>query len=513
MPAASNLILPKKPRVRLYDSLGHPRPGQGRKTRLRLTPAPANSMAGVNNGGLTPEELAYALPGGLAKLAYRKWDYAPFIQQIEDKVLSIANGVPIYVMFSAPPRHGKTMFMSRVVPAWFLGRNPDKRVLLITYQQNYSRTQGRHARNIFSAFGEQVFGLKVSDNSSGSDLWEVAGHAGGMESVGAGGAITGKGADLLIVDDLVKGYEEAMSLPLLEKRWEWFTTDVYTRLEPGASVLIIMTRWTPYDVIGRIQQKQKEYAEDEDLIGEEDPFEGWETINYPAIAIEDHDRLGRMKGQALFPKRFNEKALAKKRAVSDDFWWQALYQGNPIPIKGNILDVDWFRRYKEQPPRDELDMCLFSIDTAMKDTELADYTVLGIWGLYMDRYHLLDVIRAKLGYPALLDLVKTSHSIWHPEHILIEDKGSGISLLQDLRFEGGYNVWPMDPGAEGKVLRMMAETATIRAGKVVLPESASWLEEYINEARSFPKGKKDQMDMTSQFLKFMRQTSSGIQMF
>jgi predicted phage terminase large subunit-like protein len=506
-----------KRRVRLNDGPGAITPAQSLKgpSAGLLGPSTGNLKAAAN---ITPETLAFALPGGLAKLAYPRWMYAPYIQYIEDRLLPVVTGEKqIFLMFSAPPRHGKTQFISKVLPAWYLGRRPNNRVLLVTYNTDFSKQQGRTARNIFEKFGQQVFGLKVAQDSSSSSHWDIAGHEGGMEAVGAEGSITGKGAHLLIIDDPLKGFEAAMSESTLQRVWEWFITDVYTRLEPGASVIIVMTRWTLYDLIGRIREKQRETAEGKES-GEdiEVSFEGWETINFPALATSEDDILGRKPGQALFPQRYSEKDLKRIKSNMDTFWWEALFQGNPVPLSGTMIDINWFkgtgRQYTELLTRDKFEMVIISTDTANKDTELADYTVYGIWGVLDGFYYLLDVVRAKMEFPELLATSKALNAQWRPDFFLIEDKGSGTNLIQVLRAEIDC-IRPIDPGSESKILRMSAETPSMRAGKVRLPKDASWLENYLLEARSFPRGKKDQMDMTSQFLRFMRENSSGIQMW
>lgn len=354
----------------------------------------------------------------------------------------------------------------------------------------------------------------MAEDTQAANAWDIKGREGGMEAVGAGGAITGKGAHLLIIDDLIKGREQAMNEKVLDDHWEWFNTDVLSRLEPGASVIMIMTRWSMSDLIGKVLARQQQDEED-GVDAKDRAFDDFEYYNYPALALEN-DILGRKPGQALFPQRYDEDALRKIKNRNEDYWWQALYQGNPIPMKGNIVDVTGFKRnyeYKNPPKRNEFDMVVISADTAIKDTEIADYTVFGVWGIRGDGYYLLDVMRDKLQYPKLVETAEGLHRVWHPEFFLIEDKGSGSSLLQDLRDKGNVNVWPIDPGTESKVLRMQAETITVKSGMVILPDEASWKEDFLIECRSFPQGKRDQVDMLSQTLKWLRQTSTGIQMF
>ena len=481
-------------------------PRKKHRVRVRLeAPSPETNEPQVGGEIITPEALAYAMPGGLARLAYPSWIYAPHLRYIEDRILNIADGKSIFLMVSTPPRHGKTRFLSNVVPAWLLGRFPDKRVMLLTHTQDFSRTQSRHARNIIQAFGQKVFDIQLADDSSSAQEWNIAGHTGGMEAIGAGGSLQGKGAHLLIVDDLVKGFEQASSPTMMDKQWDWFRTDVYPRLEPGASVILIMTRWTALDVIGRIEQAQKEEGE----------FLEFETVNFPALAMEKpKDVLGRSPGQALFPARFDENKLKEIKGKMDDLWFESLYQGNPLPAKGNIINPEWFKTYDGILDRETgtFDQIVISADTASKETELADFSVMMVFGTRGENYYLLDVIRDKIGYPALLDTTKALYRQWRPDFFLIEDKGSGISLIQDMRSDG-FVVWPIDPGNENKVIRMQAETPRIRAGAIHIPKEASWRDEFLSEARSFPMGRKDQVDALSQFLKFMRQSSTGVTMW
>lgn len=490
--------LPKRQRIRL------PLPLQAPHIRLQAPTGAEKAMVDAIN----PESLAYSLPGGLAKLSYPKWIYGPHLRYVEDLILRIFNGESIKVMVSMPPRHGKSLFLSRVFPAFFLGRFPDRRVMLITHSTDFSKGHSRFARNIIANFGEKVFGVKLSRETSSAGEWDVVEKGrktatlGGMEALGAESSVMGKGAHLLLIDDIVKGFEMASNVTLMDKQWTWFLADVYPRLEPDASVIIVSTRWTGYDVIGRIRKAQQE----------DGMFEDWFTINFPALAGEK-DILGRRPGQALFPKRWNEKQLSQIKKHMDPLWWESQYQGNPLPAKGGIIDTDWFKRYDTPPDKNDSEFIIISADTATKETEISDYTVIGIWFVHDHRYYLIDLIREKMDYPKLKETMKGLQGVWFPDFILIEDKGSGSSLIQDLRDEPEMNVRPIDTGNENKVLRLQAETPILRSGKVCIPEHSSWLDDFLLEMRAFPRGRKDQADMLSQFLKFMRKESRGIQMW
>jgi len=205
--------------------------------------------------------------------------------------------------------------------------------------------------------------------------------------------------------------------------------------------------------------------------------------------------------------------LDRIKGVMDSLWWEALYQGNPVPAKGNIINTDWLKSYDKVPNRRKLEMLIISADTAQKETEIADFTAIGIWGILEGQYYLLDLIRDKMGYPELISQCRTLNEYWKADFFLIEDKGSGQSLVQELQNEDGFNVVAIDPGNENKVLRLMAETPSLRSGKVVFPEQSSWLDHALLELRAFPKGRKDIADMLSQFLKFMRRDSNQVEMW
>jgi predicted phage terminase large subunit-like protein len=362
-------------------------------------------------------------------------------------------------------------------------------------------------------YGKKVFNVELAVDTAAASMWDIRYHAGGMEALGSGSSVQGRGANLLIMDDLVAGYEMASNPLLLHRQWEWFLTDVYPRLEPGASAIILNTRWALDDMIGMIKKAQSE----------EGLFLDWESVNFPAISTGVNDPLGRPAGEALFPERFPVKRLEaiKKHMMAqgqDEGYWEALYQGNPVAPRGTIVDINWIQRYEHSDipgpgERDKWEMLVISADTASKETELADFTVIGIWGVLNSQYFLLNIIREKMPWPELVTTCKTLQGVYRPDFFLVEDKGSGISLIQEMRQDQMYNVWPMNPGSENKVIRLQAETPVLRAGKVWVPKSAPWVDEFLLELRAFPRGRRDQADMMSQFLKFFRQAAGGVQMF
>jgi len=450
----------------------------------------------------TQFDLAYALPGQLARLdTDGTWQYAPHLEYLEDKILDIIRGKPVRLLVSMPPRHGKSVFLSQYFAAWFLGRMPDKKILLVSYQGDYAKTWGRKARNVMKRWGPSVFGVKVAEDTSAANHWEIQDRNGVMDTAGAGGALTGKGADLFILDDLIKGREEALSSTVLEDHWDWFGSDVYPRLEPSASMIIIATRWSSDDLIGKLITDM-----------ENDPeAEQWDVVSFPAFAEQD-DIMGRKEGTALWPTRYDEESIKRIQKRMTVYWFSAEYQQRPVPLKGTIINLDWFQRFGVEPSNYE--QCIISFDTAQKEKDLADYTAIGVWKVVENGYYLTHVVRERFDHPRLLKVAKSMLNKWKPNAVLIEDKGSGISLIQHLKKETRASVIAIEPIGD-KVMRMEMETPAIEAGNVSLPINASWLFDFEDEVRGFPRSvRKDQVDMLSQFLKYMREMGgSGIELF
>ncbi|KKN90004.1 hypothetical protein LCGC14_0231160 [marine sediment metagenome] len=450
---------------------------------------------------VTLEDLAYALPGGFAKLATNnKWKYAPHLKLIEDKILQILEGKPIRLLVSLPPRHGKSHLLSTFVPPWYLGRFPDNRVLLVCYQAEFAKSWGRKSRNVFTEYSEQVFGVKVSDETAAADHWEVLKHLGGMETAGMGGAITGKGADLFIIDDPIKGRMEALNAKVMEEQWDWFGSDVYSRLEPQGSMIIIATRWSHEDLIGRLVKEMESGGEQ------------WDIISLPSYA-EKGDLLGRKEGEVLWPERWPKHLLEKKRHMTTEHWWNANHQQRPSPVGGYMIKEAWFRRYQSIPLNPE--QTVLSFDTAQKEKDINDYTVIGTWYLFKDSYYLIDVVRERYNHPSLIIAANIALQKWKPHAVLIEDKGSGTSLIQHLDRTTTAPVIPIIPVGD-KVIRMDAVTPIISAGNVFLPEKnlTGWLRDYEEELMAFPNSaRKDQVDMTSQFLQWTLERLNRIEMF
>ena len=368
------------------------------------------------------------------------------------------------------------------LPAYLLERWPQLRCIVGAYNatlaNEFSRKTRRTARSRVAI---------ATDRKAVDDWQTVAG--GGVRAVGVGGGVTGRGAHLIILDDPVKSREEAESQAYRDRCWSWFKDDMYTRLEPGGVIILIMTRWHEDDLAGRIIKS--DFAED------------FEAINLPAEAEYD-DPLGRPVGAPLCPDRFNESALARLRTVLGRSY-NALYQGRPVAAEGDIIKLAWFKRYPV-PARGRWKLITQSWDTAQKAGQRNDFSVCETWAEDPsgDSF-LLEVYRARLEYPQLKRAAIAQRQKWSPEAILIEDKGHGTALLQELRGMPGFRAIEIAPEGD-KLTRMSVESAALEAGRVWLPESAPWLADFEGECTNFPLvTHDDQVDAMSQYLRWQRE--------
>jgi predicted phage terminase large subunit-like protein len=234
---------------------------------------------------------------------------------ITESIDQAARGELEGLVVSMPPQHGKSELCSRYLPAWYLGRYPERRVILTSYEADFAASWGRKARDLLEHWGH-LFGVRVHRRSGAANRWDLDGRDGGMTAAGVGGPITGKGAHLLIVDDPIKNDEEARSSTFREKQWDWWQSVATTRRRPGALIIVIQTRWHRDDLTGRILKQAQETGRK------------WRVVKFPALA-EEHDVLGRQPGEALWPEVFSREQLEKVREDRTNYYWQAMYQQNP----------------------------------------------------------------------------------------------------------------------------------------------------------------------------------------
>jgi len=385
-------------------------------------------------------------------------------------------------MVFMPPRHGKSTLASHYFPAWFLGKHPDRRVILASYEAGFAAGWGRRVRDaIRDAHELGVFpDIVLRDDSTAANRWEIANYGGGMITAGVGGAISGRGADLLIIDDPIKNAEEANSPTIREKIWEWYASTAYTRLEPGGAVLLIQTRWHIDDLAGRLLQQSAEE---------------WEIICLPALA-EEGDPLGRKPGEALWPQRFPKRVLEEKRRQIGEYYWAALYQQRPIPRGGGLFKTDWIEVVNAAPAEARR---VRYWDRAAS-TGKGDYTVGVLMAERNGVFYIIDVRRGQYS-PAeaerIIRLTAEIDGVEVPVRMEQEPGASGADMIMHYtRLLAGFD-FRGERVSGDKVIRAEPFAAQVEAGNVKIVRGR-WNSDFLNELEIFPHGEHDdQVDSAS----------------
>jgi predicted phage terminase large subunit-like protein len=395
------------------------------------------------------------------------------------------------IIINVPPRHLKSHVISIAFPAWLLGHDPSKHILSVTYAQDFSDSLARKSRTLMtSPFYQALFDTRLSKGREAvSDFETTAG--GGRFSTSVGGVLTGRGADIIIIDDPLKA-DDALSEARRRSVNEWFDNTLRSRLnsqEKGVTI-IVMQRLHADDLVAHVQQ-----------------HESWDVLSFPAIAEQDETydfltpygrrRVHRSTGEILQPALLSPTALEAQRRGMTEYNFVAQYQQDPQPPSGIIVKREWLKYYEPGDLPKQFNQILQSWDTAIKHTELSNFSACTTWGLKDKRLFLLDVYRRKLEFPDLKQAVRELAARHRAQIVLIEDKASGSSLIQELRAEQFSQVQAA-PALDGdKVMRLLAQTAKIKGGFVLLPKHAPWLEAYLSELISFPNSKyDDQVDST-----------------
>jgi predicted phage terminase large subunit-like protein len=392
-------------------------------------------------------------------------------------------------MIFLPPRHGKSLLGSIYFAAWYLGRHPDHQVIFVTYGQELSDDFGRRVRNLLmDPLYQAIFpDCRLSDNSMAAHRFTTT-HGGAFFAVGRGGPITGRGANLLIVDDAIKDHEEASSPTVRKSLHDWFSSVALTRLMPGAAVVLIQTRWHQDDLAGKLLSSNC--------------GETWNVLSLPAIA--ECDESFRRQGEALWPERFPLSELARIRAEVGEQVWASLYQQKPAAAEGVIFKREWWNTYKT-PIEIQFVKVIQSWDTAFKTGAENDFSVCTTWGVSENGYFLLHLWRGKVEFPELKRVFTSLAEQWKPTEILVEDRASGQSLIQELKSSTRFPIISVKSDSD-KRSRAQAITPMIEAGKVFLPENAPWVQVFLDETSSFPNGFHDDIvDSMSQALNHLRQ--------
>jgi predicted phage terminase large subunit-like protein len=418
-----------------------------------------------------------------SRASNKKWIRYKHIKYISDKITTdIVRGGARFCI-SIPPRHGKSEFLSYWFPVWYLETFPDKRIILCSYAAELAASFGRKIRNEFDT--NKLLTTKLSPDSTAAHRFDTQ-EKGGMITAGVGGPITGKGANLFLIDDPYKNMDDAVSENYRDRLQSWYESVARTRLEPGGNILVIMTRWHENDLAGHLIKNH-----------------GFTEIRMPAIA-EEADCLGRAVGDPLCVERFGLSDLEGIRKDVGSYTWQALYQQNPIPVQGGLFKRKWWGTYRERP---HFDRIVQFWDCAQKVGITNDYSVCATWGQTHNGYYLIDMWRNKVEAPQLEQAARNLYEKHRPSAVVIEDKSSGSSLIQSLKQKTTMPIIAYDPKSRDKEVRASASTPTVEAGKCFLPEHAEWVEDFIQEHERFPNATHDdQVDTTSMMTEFMSHT-------
>lgn len=398
------------------------------------------------------------------------------------------------IVISLPPRSLKSLVASVAFVAWTLGQDPTKQIICISYSQDLAEKNARQCRQLMESDWYKLLfpRTRISPEKNTMLQFETTAH-GGRFSTSVMGPLTGFGADLIVIDDPLKA-EDAMSDSMRAAVNEWYDNSVLSRLNNNdtGKIVIVMQRFHQDDLVGHVLKKVVSAH-----------------LCLPAIAEQDEKiEIGpkefhyRKAGDVLHPARDSLKVFeVKKREMGSLLFW-AQYQQNPLPADGGPIKWHWFKQYAFPLEREEGDHIVQSWDTAYKTEPSSDYSVCITAIIRGNLIYIIDVLREKMIFPTLRKRV-VDHSILHSAHsLLVENRGSGMSLIQELRRGASADPSPIaiDP-VKNKVVRMSTESDRIQAGYVFLPSSASWLEEFRREILQFPYGKHDdQIDALSQLL-------------
>ena len=398
---------------------------------------------------------------------------APFIERMAMHLENCRLGRTKRLIINVPPRSLKSHTASISLVAWWLGHLPSAQIICASYGQDLANKLALDTRKVMqSAWYQEIFSTRLStDKQAVNDFMTT--QEGGRMATSVGGVLTGRGADLIILDDPLKP-EDALSEPRREAVNNWYDSTLLSRLnnKNEGCIIIIMQRLHQDDLVGHVMKS-----------------DDWTVVSFPAIAeVEEVYELKgilgsftykRQVGEPLHAERESLEVLQRMRERTGEYNWASQYQQNPMPEGGAVVKLAWLMEYECLPPVHEISHRIQSWDTAVKTKDMNDYSVCTSWIVARDgRYYLENVVRKKLEFPDLIRAVKEEARRFRPKKILIEDKASGSSLIQDLKRQVVLGVTPYTPPAnQDKLMRLVSVSHIFESGKVLLPKHAPWLKD------------------------------------
>lgn len=424
-------------------------------------------------------------------MAFVKYVWPDFIEGSHHKIMAdkfnkVARGELKRIIINMAPRHTKSEFSSYLLPAWMIGRNPKLKIIQATHTTELAVRFGRKAKHLIdSEEYQKIYPTKLREDSKAAGRWETN-EGGEYFAAGVGGSITGRGADLLIIDD-PHSEQDALNPNALERTWEWYTSGPRQRLQPGGIIVVVMTRWNMKDLTGRLINAQKETKADQ-----------WEVIEFPAILPNN---------KPVWPEYWKLEELEAVKASLAIGKWNAQYQQNPTAEEGSIIKREWWQLWdKELPP---LYHVIQSYDTAFLKKETADFSAITTWGVFYPTEDsgpnliLLDVVKDRFEFPELRRVALEQYNYWKPESVIVEGKASGMPLTFELRKQGIPVINYTPSRGNDKHARVNAVAPLFEAGQIWATDD-KFTEEVIEECAAFPYGDHDDLvdSMTQAVMRF-----------
>jgi len=427
------------------------------------------------------------------KHVYPGYKVGPHHLKLAQIFEDIANGKKKRVIVNIAPRHGKSELISYLAPAWFLGKYPQKKIIMASHTADLAVNFGRRVRNLVGSDPyKNIFPqVELQADSKSASRWGTN-FLGEYFAIGVGGALAGRGADLFIIDDPHSEQEAKTGRPeVFLPAWEWFQSGPLQRLMPGGAIIIVMTRWSKLDLTGQILKQMDDI----------DDAEPWEVIQFPAIKDD---------GESLWPEFWPVEELLAKKAVLDIRYWNAQYMQNPVSEEGALIKREWWNIWEEDDPP-QCEYIIMSLDAAQESNNRSDYNALTTWGVFFNEevgnYNiiLLNAIKRRMEFPELKKLCIEEYKTWQPDSFMVEKKSNGAALYQEFR-RMGIPAQEFTPGkGQDKIARVNA-ISDLFSGGIVWAPAHRWAKDVIEECNDFPSGLNDDLvDSTTLALLRFRQ--------
>lgn len=437
-----------------------------------------------------PDPVVRAKPGDLHNFTLTtfpeyqtNWHHKIWFQKLDDFV----SGNIKRLMVFAPPRHGKSEIVSRRLPAYILGRNPDHRIIACSHTATFAQKINRDVQRIINSreYRECYPSTRIGSERGyvcNSEIFETIEKKGFYKCAGVGGAITGEGFDFGIIDDPIKNQEQALSIVYRDKVFDWYTSTFFTRQAPNARILITLTRWHVDDLAGRLLKRQEECRDSVP----------WEVLRFPAMREPDDPEDGREVGEPLWPEWFGRDFLEDARITLGSYQFAAIYGQRPIPLGGGLFQAHWFGRYRKNDASwITPDMAIHLPDICRRFTVVdpavgrkknsGDHTAIGAFAATRDnRLLVLDVFRDRVPLENLAREIQRLHVSNGCDYVCVEANGFQISLVSELR-RMGLPVREMEPRGKSKVVRAMPAIARAESGQILIPEGEAWQLGFLRE--------------------------------